>query len=347
MTPDTSKMNMVANDTLRQTLKLSFYSLPTLFEKNIELLTPDHVADIHDSVEAVMKCGLEDTMADIEPVPIGSKNVQIVESLELVAPCRQRGHDHAALLEILRPLFCGSECPAGCNEFSFKLRPASQKEDDKKNVKKRKLSSTHEQQVTIWNPIKLARTAEVTITSWADSYPPPHCEDSLLSTVSLSSADGTAADVWLLRFQQLCEYRRQYGHCCVSHSFRENPALSQWVKRQRYQYKLKKAGQHSSLTDEREFALEQLGFVWDSHKVAWEEKYNELCQYKAIHGHCNVPSNDLANPSLAIWVKCQRRQYKIYWSGDVRRSTMNPERISKLRGLGFVWNPRKLKNGPN
>ena len=84
---------------------------------------------------------------------------------------------------------------------------------------------------------------------------------------------------WYERFQDLLKFRQSHGHCLVPHKWSSNVALAQWVKRQRYQYKLKKAGMHTTMTDERERALEQLGFVWDSHAAVWEERLNEIRIY--------------------------------------------------------------------
>jgi hypothetical protein len=62
--------------------------------------------------------------------------------------------------------------------------------------------------------------------------------------------------------------------------------------------------------------------------------------FKAKHGHCNVPANFDENPTLAIWIKCQRRQRRLFYKG--KPSNMNQERIQKMDALGFLWNPRKL-----
>jgi Helicase associated domain len=144
---------------------------------------------------------------------------------------------------------------------------------------------------------------------------------------------------WTDRFCDLQAFRMLKGHCLVPHKSPENPALSQWVKRQRYQYKLKQEGKHSTLTDEREVQLEALGFIWDSHKAGWEEKYKDLCLFREKHGHSNVPAN-YHDKSMAIWIKCQRRQHKLFAQG--KRSAMNPERVQKLDLLDFAWNPRNL-----
>ena len=62
-------------------------------------------------------------------------------------------------------------------------------------------------------------------------------------------------------------------------------------------------GTHSTLTDDRMAALNQLGFVWDSHVAGWQSSYQDLIQYKEVYGHTNVPSKCPKHPKLAVWVK--------------------------------------------
>jgi hypothetical protein len=57
---------------------------------------------------------------------------------------------------------------------------------------------------------------------------------------------------WNQRFQDLIEFREEFGHCLVPLEWPLNPSLSHWVKRQRCQYKAKREGKHSTLTDERQ-----------------------------------------------------------------------------------------------
>jgi len=113
-----------------------------------------------------------------------------------------------------------------------------------------------------------------------------------------------------------------------------------WVKRQRYQYKLKLDSKRSTLSDERVRLLNKIGFIWNSHDAVWEERLQDLIGYKRVHGHCIVPSNFESNPQLAVWTKRQRRQYKKYQ--DWTSSSMTPERIAKLENIGFVWDCRKI-----
>ena len=177
------------------------------------------------------------------------------------------------------------------------------------------------------------------------------------STATMGASACYKEEQWNERYQELVEYTKANGHCLVKHQWSKNRPLAQWVKRQRYQYKLKCDGRRSTLTDERLKLLNDLNFVWSTQRAIWEEKYNELVEYADIHGHCNVPSNYDANRPLAIWVRCQRRQYKLFVQrrqereekglspidADDANESITQERIMKLKQLGFSFNPRNLK----
>ena len=121
------------------------------------------------------------------------------------------------------------------------------------------------------------------------------------------------AEQWGERFKELIQFKQENGHCVVPLCYPTNPTLSHWVKRQRCQYKLKHAGKRSTLTDDREMLLEDLGFTWDSHNASWEERFYDLVKFKKETGHCNVPSTYPSNPSLAGWIKCQRRYVRMFY----------------------------------
>lgn len=149
------------------------------------------------------------------------------------------------------------------------------------------------------------------------------------------------SDQWMERLEELKEFQAEFGHCLVPHSYLHHgsPALAQWVKRQRFQWKQRVQHKRTTITDERKELLDSLGFIWDSHRVAWEEKFTSLVTFKQEHGHVGVPSK-YEDKNLAIWVKCQRRQYKLFC--QCRKSAMTPERIARLDALEFNWNPRNL-----
>mmetsp|Transcript_27942 Transcript_27942/g.56573 ORF Transcript_27942/g.56573 Transcript_27942/m.56573 type:complete len:322 (+) Transcript_27942:879-1844(+) len=117
---------------------------------------------------------------------------------------------------------------------------------------------------------------------------------------------------WNQRLTELQHFRLQHGHALVPHTYKPNPQLARWVKRQRRQYKLLQCGKTSTMTADRVAILEDVGFVWDSHEASWRERVQELIAYRNGFGSCLVPRKYADNPQLATWVKCQRRQYKLY-----------------------------------
>jgi hypothetical protein len=148
-------------------------------------------------------------------------------------------------------------------------------------------------------------------------------------------------DQWNIRYEELLQFRKEEGHVMVPHSYPKNQKLAQWVKRQRYQYRLKQTGKHCTLSPAREHMLNEAGFVWDSHKATWVDHFQDLENFASMHGHCYIPpSLAREKASLITWMKHQRRQYKRYMAG--MDSTMTSERIQNLESIGFDWDPRNL-----
>jgi len=161
--------------------------------------------------------------------------------------------------------------------------------------------------------------------------------DSVLST-SDTSANSVGYHAfqnerWMDRFQDLVEFYQREGHFNVP--YKSNTTLFQWVKRQRHQYKLRSMGEHSNLTIDRIHQLDKIGFVWNSHLAAWNDKFKELKDFKLLHGHCFVPCTYKGSSKLSTWIKRQRRQYRKFVSDQP--STLDTPRIEKLEKLGLVW----------
>jgi hypothetical protein len=141
--------------------------------------------------------------------------------------------------------------------------------------------------------------------------------------------------IWEERLSELTDYRKIHGHCNVPKSYIENIKLGVWVSTQRQTYKLNLEGKTSPMTALRIQALESLGFEWDTHGAAWEERLSELADYRKIQGHCNVSKRDSENDKLGLWVSKQRSQYKLHLEG--KTSPMTSLRIQALESLGFEW----------
>jgi hypothetical protein len=118
----------------------------------------------------------------------------------------------------------------------------------------------------------------------------------------------------------------------------------------------------TSMNETRIKALNQRGFIWDAttttttstqqqttttssssssssissvyDDTAWQRMYNQLVQYYAIHGHCNVPSTS----TLGQWVVRQRFHYRRQQKQSQSSSLTTAEhRIQLLNALNITW----------
>ena len=62
----------------------------------------------------------------------------------------------------------------------------------------------------------------------------------------------------------------------------------------------------------------------------WEARFEELVDYKQVHGNCNVPAIYKTIPQLGTWVGRQR----------TKEETMIEEKRKRLNSIGFVWKLR-------
>jgi hypothetical protein len=146
---------------------------------------------------------------------------------------------------------------------------------------------------------------------------------------------GKHASAWEDRLSELADYRKIHGHCNVPQNYSENAKLAKWVGTQKTNYRLHKEGKTSPMTTFRIQELESLGFEWGRHASAWEDRLNELADYRKSHGHCNVPQNYSENAKLAKWVETQKTNYRLRKEG--KTSPMTLSRIQELESLGFEW----------
>eukprot|EP00546_Thalassionema_frauenfeldii_P006919 CAMPEP_0178921154 /NCGR_PEP_ID=MMETSP0786-20121207/15402_1 /TAXON_ID=186022 /ORGANISM="Thalassionema frauenfeldii, Strain CCMP 1798" /LENGTH=247 /DNA_ID=CAMNT_0020595299 /DNA_START=228 /DNA_END=971 /DNA_ORIENTATION=- len=139
---------------------------------------------------------------------------------------------------------------------------------------------------------------------------------------------------WHYHFQKLLTFRQQFKHCLVPCVYKDDPSLARWVKRQRYHYYLYMNGKATPMKQERIEMLEDIGFIWHAQEALWEERLNELLQFKKKHGHCSVPTKFPQNQPFATWVKLQRRQCKLYRQGQP--SYMSEARMAVLNKIGLI-----------
>jgi len=141
--------------------------------------------------------------------------------------------------------------------------------------------------------------------------------------------------MWHERVIELRAYKEKHGHCDVP---RSHPTLGRWVNSQRTFYKNWKNGEENPGIDQtRVDQLEKIGFTWPNPRIKWEDRIEELIQYKEKHGHFNV--HRATGGPLGKWVYKQRWEYSLLKRGE--KSSMTPEKIEALERIGFTWTSRK------
>jgi len=145
---------------------------------------------------------------------------------------------------------------------------------------------------------------------------------------------------WEVNFQLLKEYKERQGDFTLRKG--EDRKMIRMIKRIRLDYKKKQRGDRSGLTDERIANLEEIGFDFQRketpYKVrdvprSWEERFQQLLQFKEEHGHCLVPQ--ISGGILGEWVRRQRCQYKKLMASE--RTSLTHEKALRLSSIGFCF----------
>ena len=128
-----------------------------------------------------------------------------------------------------------------------------------------------------------------------------------------------------LRWDQQCDeleaFRNDHGHCNVPLS--HPSGLGAWLTHQRVQYR------KGALAPKRVARLNELCVSWDAEADRWNQRVEELIEFKRQHGHCWVPVAYPPSPALGTWLANLRPAKK--------RGQLAPERIQLLETLGVKW----------
>jgi len=145
--------------------------------------------------------------------------------------------------------------------------------------------------------------------------------DTIRESITAECLESLGA-TWDERFGELLAYKVEYGNLNIPQ--RHHTPLGIWVRHQRAAMNV------GRLSSERKGRLEEIGFEWDMLSSKWEAMFNELLQYKAEHGHANVPTN--WPTYLGTWVTLQRKARKAS-----SRGVLSPDRKKRLDEIGFIW----------
>ena len=160
------------------------------------------------------------------------------------------------------------------------------------------------------------------------------------TVAAVSNSKEKYSVLWNERYNQLIDYKEKNGDCNVSTHDEANKQLGSWVMNQRTRYKKNK------LSPEQIKFLKEIGFEWEvsSPKYSarrkevddqrWNERYNQLIDYKDKNGHCNISTYGKTNVKLGRWVDHQRTAYK--------KGKLSSEQIESMNGIGFEWVRHKI-----
>lgn len=153
----------------------------------------------------------------------------------------------------------------------------------------------------------------------------------LLDNIGFSWTSQVIDHKWQEMYERLENYHAQHGDADVPHRWKNDAKLSAWVGRQRQR---KKKG---LIPDEQIQQMDALGFTWQHReRGSWEDRYQELIDFKAKHGHCNVPFSYKGKPKLGPFVNTMRTQKTV--------GTLTKQRIELLERIGFQWAIKGLIN---
>jgi hypothetical protein len=134
---------------------------------------------------------------------------------------------------------------------------------------------------------------------------------------------------WERRFSELLQYQQMHGHCNVPAHWESNPALAEWVDRQRRTYA------RGTLRPEYARRLAAIRFAWKRsfrHNTVcdarWDKILKDLTAYQRRHGAPHVTPASARSSKLAHWLFRQRR---CYLHGE-----MSADRARRLKALGFL-----------
>eukprot|EP00873_Tetraselmis_striata_P018200 jgi/Tetstr1/438464/TSEL_027019.t1 len=129
---------------------------------------------------------------------------------------------------------------------------------------------------------------------------------------------------WYAMLSRLQTYAALHGHCWVPRKYEPNQQLADWAAKQR------RGRRDGTLTAEREWVLDEVGFPWEFDKRSmwhWLARFEELRTYQAEHGHCRVPQRQAG---LGRWVSRMR-------SLGRDSGKLTAEQVALLDGIGFEW----------
>jgi len=150
-----------------------------------------------------------------------------------------------------------------------------------------------------------------------------------------SGGGGKRNDNWEQSYQELVGFHAIHGHTNIPQD--KLKALYQWTLRQKHRRTGSCTDYGRPLTHDQIRKLDAIGFDWTIKNMSWEQSYQELVGFHAIHGHTNIPRRDKLNQ----WA--YRQKLRRSGSCTDHGRPLTQDQIRKLDAIGFNWAIKKQK----
>ncbi|MEP7170031.1 MAG: Helicase associated domain protein, partial [Bacteroidota bacterium] len=128
---------------------------------------------------------------------------------------------------------------------------------------------------------------------------------------------------WDDTYQKVFDYFKKNGSLIIPKKDKIHERLSGWLANQRQQFN------KGRLNEEQIGKLKLMNYNFELHtKNKWEERFNELVEFKRINGHMHVPATDIL---LFRWCIHVRVAFK--------KERLSDERIKRFEEIGFRFDP--------
>ena len=152
---------------------------------------------------------------------------------------------------------------------------------------------------------------------------------------------------WMARARQLHDFAQQHGHTLVPKRYNENPALGNWVNKQRQEYRRYLIDSRPcSLTPKRIEILNLMGFCWDASHISskqlnvTEKQQKQVFNVIAESNECPVGHQTAHNSSEFMeselswyWHIQELRQANYSSLTEIPRTTRHGAWLQKLRQM--------------
>lgn len=170
----------------------------------------------------------------------------------------------------------------------------------------------------------------------------PTTNQSASTTSKHESPD--SSNIWFGYLKELKKYKFEHGDTRVPKRHKNNQRFADWVYEQRTGFSKRCNGDKAALSDQRYFALEEIGFEMATiglPSAIFQQRMTELKDFYGIFGHTKVHKTYNGAPGLRKWLAALRIKYKLWEEGDP--TAISVCELDRLEGLGFDWLSRKGK----